>query len=63
MLILLKLDLQRSTNMAGQIRPNKKCAKIAYDILKTPKDLQQRAEPIPSEKMIRVWFRDSSTAQ
>lgn len=45
------------------IRPNKKCMKIAYDILKTPKDQQQHAQPIPTEKMIRIWFRDSSTAQ
>jgi hypothetical protein len=49
--------------MAGMIRPNKKAMKIAYDILKTPKDMRQKAQPIPSQEKIREWFRDSSTAQ
>lgn len=49
--------------MPGMIRPNKKMAKIAYKILKTPKDLRQNAQKRPSDKMVRAWFRDSSTAQ
>jgi len=49
--------------MAGQVRPNKQAMKIAYKILDTPKDLRQQTQPVPSEERIRVWFRDSSTAQ
>lgn len=49
--------------MPGMIRPNKKAAKIAYAILKTPKDAQQKNEPRPSEYLVRQWARDSSTAQ
>jgi len=49
--------------MPGMIRPNKKAAKIAYAILKTPKDAQQKTQPKPSEHLLREWFRDSSTAQ
>lgn len=49
--------------MAGQIRPNKKAMKIAYDILKTPKDKRQNTQPNPPEKLIKEWWRDSSTAQ
>lgn len=44
-------------------RPNKKCMKIAYKILNTPKDKQQNNQQIPSSKRVREWFRDSSTAQ
>lgn len=49
--------------MPGAFRTNIKAAKIAYKILKTPKELQQHTQPKPSEKLIREWFRDSSTAQ
>jgi len=49
--------------MPGMIRPNKKAMKIAYAILKTPKYKQQDGQPIPSERLVREWFRDSSTAQ
>ena len=49
--------------MAGMIRPNKKAMKIAYKILKTPKDRQQKSERHPGAKRLREWFRDSSTAQ
>ena len=49
--------------MPGSIRTNKKAMKIVYAILKTPKELQQRTEPRPPEKLIKEWFRDSSTAQ
>jgi len=49
--------------MPGQIRPHKKCMKIAYQILKTPKDKQQDNQQKPSEEKIREWFRDSSSAQ
>jgi hypothetical protein len=47
--------------MPGAVRPNSKAAKLAYALLKTPKDLQTRSEPRPPEKKIREWFRDSST--
>lgn len=49
--------------MPGQIRPNSKATKIAYAILKTPKDKRQRNEPKPSQEMMKRWFRDSSAAQ
>ncbi len=49
--------------MPGQIRPNTKAMKIAYRILKTPKDRQQDNQKKPSAEKIREWFRDSSTAQ
>ena len=49
--------------MPGQIRPDKKSMKIAYKILKTPKDLQQKDDRRPSDRRLREWFRDSSTAQ
>jgi hypothetical protein len=49
--------------MPGQVRPNKKAMKIAYAILKTPKDKQQDNQKKPSPEKIREWFRDSSTAQ
>lgn len=49
--------------MPGMIRMNKKATKIAYAILKTPKDAQQKTQPRPSDHQLREWFRDSSTAQ
>lgn len=49
--------------MPGQIRPNKQLAKIVYAILKTPKNMQQKTNPIASDKQKLEWFRDSSTAQ
>jgi|GEM_PF-2767369 hypothetical protein len=49
--------------MPGSIRTNKKAMKIAYQILQTPKEKQQRSQPKPSEKKVREWFRDSSMAQ
>jgi hypothetical protein len=49
--------------MPGQVRPNKKAMKIAYLILKTPKDKQQDNQKRPSPQKIKEWFRDSSAAQ
>lgn len=49
--------------MPGTIRSSKKAMQIAYNILKTPKDRQQKNQPTPPEKMVKEWFRDSSTAQ
>jgi hypothetical protein len=49
--------------MAGCPRPNKKAMKLAYKILNTPKDKQQLNQTKPSEKMLKGWYRDSSTAQ
>lgn len=49
--------------MPGAIRPNKAAMKIAYAILKIPKDQQQHTQPKPSQKLIKEWFRDASTAQ
>jgi len=49
--------------MPGMIRGHKKAAKIAYALLKTPKDQQQKTQPNPSKHLLDEWFRDSSTAQ
>jgi hypothetical protein len=49
--------------MPGSIRPSGKAMKIAYQILKTPKEKQQKNQPVAPEKLRREWFRDSSTAQ
>lgn len=45
--------------MPGQIRPIPKVRKIAYKILKTPKDLQQKDNPEPSKKRYESWKVDS----
>lgn len=44
------------------IRPNLKLAKIAYKILKTPKELQQ-ANKKPTDNQTKRWARDSIYAQ
>lgn len=43
----------------ASFRPDKKFMKIAYKVLKTPKELQQDLKKKPSEKMIREWYKDS----
>jgi hypothetical protein len=45
--------------MPGQIRPNKKATKIAYEILKTPKNQQQDKMKKPSQITILEWDKDS----
>lgn len=37
--------------------------KIAYKILKTPKDKRQDGQKPPSPQLVKEWFRDSSMAQ
>lgn len=49
--------------MPGAPRPNKRCMKLAFKLLNTPKDKQQDNQKEPSEKKVKEWFRDSSTAQ
>lgn len=49
--------------MPGAPRPNKKANKIAYAILKTPKELQQENSKHPSKRLRKEWFVDSSNAQ
>ena len=47
--------------MPGCIRPNKTAMKIAYKILKTPKDLRQRNEKDKeTERRKFEWFKDTS---
>ena len=48
----------------GQIRPNVKMMKIAYAILKTPKQLQQAKKPVapPSKQQLR-WNRSLLNSQ
>jgi len=46
------------------IRPDKKAMKIAYTVLKTPKELQQEdKKKEPSEKRIQEWMADSELSQ
>lgn len=49
--------------MPQGIRPDDKAMKIAYEVLKTPKEKQQRHDRHPSERLVEEWFRDSSMAQ
>ncbi len=49
--------------MAGQIRRNNELTKLAYKILKTEKDQQQKNQKVPPERLVRQWWIDSSTAQ
>lgn len=46
--------------MPGQIRPLEKIRKVAYKILKTPKELQQDNQPEVSKRRFRRWKIDSS---
>lgn len=45
------------------IRPDKKSMKIAYKVLKTPKDLQQDNNPKPDERRQHEWFKDTQLSQ
>lgn len=49
--------------MAAAVRPNNKGKKIAYDILKTPKNLRQYTQVHPSKKQQVAWYKDTSIAQ
>jgi hypothetical protein len=49
--------------MPGAPRPNEKCTKIAYQILKVPKDKQQDNQRVISQKKKQEWLRDSSMCQ
>ena len=41
--------------MPAQLRPDMKIAKIAYKLLKTQQDLQQKNTPLPTEKQREEW--------
>lgn len=45
------------------VRPNKEAMKIAYSVLKTPKELQQNNTKKPSEKLLKEWRKDSMLSQ
>lgn len=47
--------------MAGQLRPDKKLMKLAYKLLKTPKDRQQENKK-PTERQMREWSVNNSTS-
>lgn len=47
-------------SMPGQIRPEKKLMKVVYEILKTPKPLQQKLDKEPDQKRLNAWRVDSS---
>jgi hypothetical protein len=49
--------------MPGQIRTNKRAAKIAYRLLRIPKELQQRPDKKPSKRRLEEWFKNSSASQ
>lgn len=46
--------------MAAWLRPNQKLAKVVYRLLQTPKQLQQKNDPQPSEKRLASWKIDTS---
>lgn len=41
--------------MPAQIRPIAKLSKLVYRLLKTPKELQQKNTPNPTEKQRSEW--------
>lgn len=41
--------------MPGQIRPIPSLAKVAYKLLKTEKQLQQKDTPMPTERQRQEW--------
>lgn len=41
--------------MAQSIRPNDKLSKIAYKILNTDKDVQQKNTYVPTERQKKEW--------
>lgn len=45
--------------MPSAPRPDKQLAKLAYKLLKTPKDQQQFRNNQPTEKQILAWSADS----
>jgi len=45
------------------IRPHKKWMKLAYKVLKTPKELRQDNQRHASTKMRKAWYRDSQLSQ
>ncbi len=49
--------------MPVQLRPDAKLAKLAYKLLGTPKDLQQKKDYQPTEKQKIEWRASSSTAR
>lgn len=49
--------------MAGMLRPDVKAMKIAYKILKTPKDLRQDNKKVQPKKRRQNWFIDSYLSQ
>jgi len=49
--------------MPGMLRPIKTATKIAYKILKTPKDMQQHNDKKPNPRRIYSWYRDSIAGQ
>ena len=49
--------------MPAQLRPSMKLAKVAYKILGTPKDLQQKNQSQPTERQAEQWRSSTSTAR
>jgi hypothetical protein len=44
--------------MPAAPRPNQKASKIAYEILKTPKELRDNNKKKPSANTLEDWKRD-----
>ncbi len=49
--------------MPGQIRVDTKAMKLAYAIMKTPKNQRQNTKQEPSERTKEAWFKDSISSQ
>lgn len=48
--------------MPQALRPIPKMAKVVYDILKTPKNMQQHTTKQPTEKQKREWAQTTINA-
>lgn len=53
---------RRIITMPQALRPIPKMAKLAYKILKTPKNQQQHAHTQPTEKQKREWASTTQSA-
>ncbi len=49
--------------MPVQLRPDVKLSKLAFKILGTPKDLQQKNQVKPTQRQEQSWRSTSSTSR
>ena len=56
------MPLFKEHTMPQALRPIPKMAKVVYDILKTPKNMQQHTTKQPTEKQKREWAQTTINA-